>query len=512
MTTIRLTNTRTRRKEVFEPLDPQNVRMYVCGPTVYDRAHLGNARPVVVFDVLFRLLRHVYGPDHVTYVRNFTDVDDKINDAALARKEAGDPRSLEELIHERTEETIRWYHEDMSALGALPPTEEPRATAYIDQMVRMIGELIAKGHAYEANGHVLFRVRSYKDYGQLSGRSVDDMIAGARVEVAPFKEDPLDFVLWKPSDETLPGWESPWGRGRPGWHIECSAMARELLGTSFDIHGGGIDLQFPHHENEIAQSCCANPEASFAKVWMHNEMLQVEGKKMSKSLGNFFTVRDLLEQDVPGEVIRFVLLGTHYGKPMDWTERKLKEALETLQSWRELTNEVQSSKPDTQFVDLLADDLDSPGAIARLHEMFAKREYAALKASADLLGILSDDLRWVGKYQWNIAVAGQLQRVWEIYSECRASKSFGPIDSLKSKLADRGIKLAFGKDFVGIGSIDLLAVLMWFRGMDAQTRKRMLGDAFTATAKGGTYQHEALAHAYVANMINAILNETEFSS
>ncbi|OYX20718.1 MAG: cysteine--tRNA ligase, partial [Rhodobacterales bacterium 32-66-9] len=324
MVTIRLTNSKTRKKEAFVPLDPANVRMYVCGPTVYDRAHLGNARPVVVFDTLYRLLRHVYGPDHVTYVRNFTDVDDKINAEALRRQKAGAKGSLEDLIRERTEETIAWYHADMDALGALRPsirgavsdTAEPRATEWIGAMVAMTADLIAKGHAYAASGHVLFRVRSYKAYGKLSGRSVDDMIAGARVEVAPFKEDPMDFVLWKPSGPEEPGWDSPWGRGRPGWHIECSAMARELLGDSFDIHGGGLDLQFPHHENEIAQSACAHPEGSFARYWLHNEMLQVEGKKMSKSLGNFFTVRDLLDQGVPGEVIRLVFLMTHYRSPM----------------------------------------------------------------------------------------------------------------------------------------------------------------------------------------------------
>ncbi|MEL6523937.1 MAG: cysteine--tRNA ligase, partial [Pseudomonadota bacterium] len=302
MDAIQLYNTATRSKVALEPLDPTNVRMYLCGPTVYDRAHLGNARPVLVFDVLFRLLRHRYGADHVTYVRNFTDVDDRINETALKRREAGAKGTLEDLIRERSDETIRWYHEDMGALGAMPPTHEPRATEYITQMRDMISDLIDRGFAYEAQGHVLFRVRKYENYGQLSGRSVDDMIAGARVEVAPYKEDPMDFVMWKPSDDELPGWESPWGRGRPGWHIECSAMAADLLGKEFDIHGGGIDLQFPHHENEIAQSKCAGH--GFAQIWMHNEMLQVEGKKMSKSLGNFFTVRDLLDQGVPGEVIR----------------------------------------------------------------------------------------------------------------------------------------------------------------------------------------------------------------
>lgn len=287
--TIKLHNTATRKKEDFTPIDAQNVRMYVCGPTVYDRAHLGNARPVIVFDVLYRLLRHVYGPQHVTYVRNFTDVDDKINARA-----ATSGRSIGEI----TAETTQWYLDDMAAVGALEPDHMPRATQYIPQMVAMIRGLMDEGYAYEAEGHVLFRVREYAEYGALSGRSVDDMIAGARVEVAPYKEDPMDFVLWKPSDEDTPGWDSPWGEGRPGWHIECSAMAHDLLGERFDIHGGGIDLQFPHHENEIAQSKCAGH--GFANYWLHNEMLQVEGKKMSKSLGNFFTVRDLLDQGVPG--------------------------------------------------------------------------------------------------------------------------------------------------------------------------------------------------------------------
>ncbi|MFZ9073325.1 MAG: cysteine--tRNA ligase, partial [Paracoccaceae bacterium] len=281
MTNIYLHNSMTRKKERFVPIDPKDVRMYLCGPTVYDRAHLGNARNVIMFDVLFRLLRHIYGEKAVNYVRNFTDVDDKINDRA---RQSG--RSIAEI----TQETSQWYLEDMGALGNLEPTHMPRATQYITQMVSMIENLIERGHAYDAEGHVLFSVKSYEKYGALSGRSVEDMIAGARVEVAPYKRDPMDFVLWKPSEDETPGWESPWGRGRPGWHIECSAMAKDLLGESFDIHGGGNDLLFPHHENEIAQSHCAHPEAHFARYWLHNEMLQVEGKKMSKSLGNFFTV------------------------------------------------------------------------------------------------------------------------------------------------------------------------------------------------------------------------------
>ena len=440
MTTIRLTNTRTRCKEVFEPLDPSNVRMYVCGPTVYDRAHLGNARPVVVFDTLFRLLRHVYGEDHVTYVRNFTDVDDKINDAALARKYAGDPRSLEELIHERTEETIRWYHDDMDALGALRPSQEPRATEWIGAMIAMIEELVAKNHAYEAAGHVLFRVRSYKDYGQLSGRSVDDMISGARVEVAPFKEDPLDFVLWKPSDATLPGWPSPWGRGRPGWHIECSAMARELLGSSFDIHGGGIDLQFPHHENEIAQSCCANPEAGFAKVWMHNEMLQVEGKKMSKSLGNFFTVRDLLEQGVPGEVVRFVLLGTHYSKPMDWTERKVQEARQILTKWYRQAALSTKGKAYDPLVDALADDVNTPEAITECHALSNAGDVGMLRGSLELLGLLNGDIpNWARVPGFTDGEMGTVRDLLQRRDNARREKDYATADAIREGLKKAGV-------------------------------------------------------------------------
>lgn len=440
---IRLHNTKTRRKEAFVPLDPANVRMYLCGPTVYDRAHLGNARPVVVFDVLYRLLRHVYGADHVTYVRNFTDVDDKINATALARQQAGAPGSLEELIRERTEETIGWYHADMDALGALRPTVEPRATDYIAQMIAMIEGLIAGGHAYAKDGHVLFRVRSYKAYGALSGRSVDDMIAGARVEVAPFKEDPMDFVLWKPSDAGLPGWDSPWGRGRPGWHIECSAMSHELLGASFDIHAGGIDLQFPHHENEIAQSCCAHPEGGFAQVWLHNEMLQVEGKKMSKSLGNFFTVRDLLEQGIPGEVIRFVFLQTHYGKPMDWTAEKASQAEATLHKWRGLVAGIEPApSPAPEVIAALCDDLNTAGAIAALHGMAG--DPALLKASAALLGLLGEEMG-----DWASMPDFDFSEITENLTALRATamdtKDFAPVDALKAALLAAGVEVRMSK-------------------------------------------------------------------
>ncbi|OOY07413.1 cysteine--tRNA ligase [Thioclava sp. F36-7] len=465
MTQIRLRNSLTRKVEDFRPIDADNVRMYLCGPTVYDRAHLGNARPVVVFDVLYRLLRHVYGPEHVTYVRNFTDVDDKINATALARKEAGAEGSLEELIRARTEETIGWYHADMDALGALRPDQEPRATDYIGAMIAMIEKLIEDGHAYAAEGHVLFRVRSYKDYGALSGRTVDDMMAGARVEVAPFKEDPMDFVLWKPSDEGLPGWESPWGRGRPGWHIECSAMSYELLGASFDIHGGGIDLQFPHHENEIAQSCCAHPEGSFANYWLHNEMLQVEGKKMSKSLGNFFTVRDLLdghdgEKGIPGEVIRFVFLQTHYTKPMDWTAEKARAAEATLRKWRTVTERVVPGNPSKVVVDALSNDLNMPEALSELHRMarmIARQEPASNEpvdllagllsgflASAQLLGLLLPEMgEWAAAPEADLS--GLADKLATLRANALETKDFAPVDAMKQALIAAGVEVRMSK-------------------------------------------------------------------
>ena len=443
---IYLRNTATGEKERFEPLDPANVRMYVCGPTVYDRAHLGNARPVVVFDVLFRLLCHVYGATSVTYVRNFTDVDDKI----IARaEETGRP------IETITEETARWYLDDMAALGALAPTHMPRATDYIAGMVEMIGKLVAQGHAYEAEGHVLFAVDSWKaHYGELSGRTVDDMIAGARVEVAPYKRDPMDFVLWKPSTPDQPGWPSPWGRGRPGWHIECSAMAKALLGDTFDIHGGGGDLLFPHHENERAQSCCANGTERMAQVWLHNEMLQVEGKKMSKSLGNFFTVRDLLDQGVPGEVIRFVMLGTHYRKPMDWTEKKREEAEATLRKWRALTDGERPEGDDSRIVAALADDLNTPEALSVMHRMARRGDAASLKAAGALVGLLGDDLE---DWSWRrfASTDGVVQFLGDgdethahlahvvgaRWKELRSERDYENADALKARALEAGLEL-----------------------------------------------------------------------
>ena len=439
--TIWLTNTATRTKEEFTPLDPQNVRMYVCGPTVYDRAHIGNARPVIVFDVLYRLLRHVYGPDHVTYVRNFTDVDDKINARAA---ESG--RSIGDI----TAETTAWYLDDMAAIGALQPSIRgadhdkamPRATAYIAEMIAMIEDLITKGHAYEAEGHVLFAVDSWKEgYGTLSGRSVDDMIAGARVEVAPYKRNPMDFVMWKPSSDDLPGWDSPWGRGRPGWHIECSAMAYDLVGDQFDIHGGGNDLMFPHHENEIAQSKCAGH--GFARYWLHNEMLQVEGKKMSKSLGNFFTIRDLLDQGVPGEVIRFVFLSTHYRKPMDWTEKKRNEAEATLRKWRALTDGVVPGDIPSAIVEAVSDDLNTAGAISALHKLASTGDAAGLLAGARMIGLLTDDLG-----SWDNVTAdlsAYADRLAALRETAMQTKNFAAVDAMKTALSEAGVEVRMSK-------------------------------------------------------------------
>lgn len=445
MTQIKLHNSKTRQKEVFEPIIPGQVSMYVCGPTVYDRAHLGNARPVVVFDVLNRLMRHEYGDENVTYVRNFTDVDDKINNTALERKNAGASGTLEELIAERTEETIGWYLGDMAALGAIEPDHMPRATQFIAPMIAMIEKLIADGFAYAKDGHALFRVRKYEDYGKLSGRSVDDMIAGARVEVAPYKEDPMDFVLWKPSTDDLPGWDSPWGRGRPGWHIECSAMSYEILGESFDIHGGGNDLQFPHHENEVAQSCCAHPEGEFARVWMHNEMLQVEGKKMSKSLGNFFTVRDLLEQGIPGEVIRFVFLSTHYRKPMDWTAKKAEEAEKTLRKWyTQAERALDNDQPYVAVISALSDDLNTAGAIAELHQLSHADNVSSLRASLKFLGLLGENTpEWATKPSFELAAFEA--KLFDARNRAMESKDFSEVDRLKSAYIDAGLEVRMSK-------------------------------------------------------------------
>ena len=428
MTRIVLHDTKTKQKKPLEPVVPGRVGMYVCGPTVYDRAHIGNARPVVVFDTLYRLLRHEYGADAVTYVRNFTDVDDKINARAA---ETGRP------IGDITEETIAWYLSDMGALGALEPDHAPRATQSIGAMVAMIGELIERGHAYAAEGHVLFSVASDPGYGSLSHRNVDDMIAGARIDVAPYKRDPMDFVLWKPSDADTPGWDSPWGRGRPGWHIECSAMAREVFGERFDIHGGGNDLMFPHHENEAAQSRCAHGHDGMAGIWMHNGMVQVEGAKMSKSLGNFFTVKDLLDRGIPGEVIRLVLLSTHYRAPLDWTERGVAEAEKTLRKWRTAAAGIEpASAVPPSVIAALADDLNTPGAIAALHGL---DDAADLLAGARLMGLLTEGLGGWDAAPEAGASAARIEALIAARSRARAAKDFARADAIRDGFAAAGV-------------------------------------------------------------------------
>ena len=450
MIKIKLHNTLTRKKQTFVPLDENDVRLYLCGPTVYDRAHLGNARNVIMFDVLYRLLIETYGIDNINYVRNFTDIDDKINNKSL---ESGRP------INDITSETINWYLEDMAALGNLEPNLMPRATDFIPQMISYIELLIKRGFAYTDEGHVLFSVSNYKNYGRLSGRSIEDMIAGARVEVASYKRNPMDFVLWKPSEQGLPGWESPWGRGRPGWHIECSAMAHELLGANFDIHGGGNDLQFPHHENEIAQSCCAYPESEFARYWLHNEMLQVDGKKMSKSLGNFFTVRDLLDQGYPGEVIRFVFLSTHYSKPMDWNNSKALEAKNILRKWRGLLkNNFEIVPLPEEVIKILSDDLNTAGVISLLHNYASNGEIGKLKAGANFLGILTQELS-----DWCADV--DMSSLEGLFTDLRKraieSKNFENIDELRSKLTNAGVDVQIGKSNVALvpnASFDLQEV------------------------------------------------------
>jgi cysteinyl-tRNA synthetase len=437
MTTLRLYNTLSRSKEEFVPLDARNVRLYVCGPTVYDFAHIGNARPVIVFDVLFRLLRHLYGDTHVTYVRNITDIDDKINARALARR--GDRNvPVLEALRELTEETQAQYLEDATALGNLPPSVTPRATDHVAQMIAMIGQLIAAGHAYEAEGHVLFDVSSKPDYGKLSRRPLDEMLAGARVEVAPYKKNPMDFVLWKPSDAETPGWESPWGRGRPGWHIECSAMAGEYLGETFDIHGGGIDLLFPHHENEIAQSESAHRGRARARVWMHNGFLNVEGEKMSKSLGNFVTIHQLLA-DWPGDVLRFNMLRSHYRQPMDWTVVGMRESWDTLERWYEMAEPVTATRLGESFLAALEDDLNTPAAIAELHRASPEE----LAGGLSLLGFNPMSDRLASKKA--VDTVG-IARAIEARNAARKARDFKESDRIRDELAAQGIALKDNPD------------------------------------------------------------------
>jgi cysteinyl-tRNA synthetase len=454
---LRLYDTLTREKRTFVPLDPLNVRLYVCGPTVYDFAHIGNARPVIVFDVLFRLLRHLYGADRVTYVRNITDVDDKINDRA-ARDFPGLP--LNEAIRKVTEKTAAQFASDVAALGSLPPTFEPRATDFVlpradgkADMVTLIRQLIARGHAYEAGGEVLFDVQSMPDYGALSGRKLDEQRPGARVAVDAHKKSPLDFVLWKQSSGDEPGWESPWGRGRPGWHIECSAMSTAYLGDVFDIHGGGIDLIFPHHENEIAQSRCAHGTPAMANYWMHNEFVQIEDAKMSKSLGNFVTIRDLLA-DWPGEVLRLNMLKAHYRSPMDWTLKGLEETAKTLDDWYWVAADIKGGQPSGAVVEALSDDLNTPQMIASLHSLRnraasgAERDRNEFAASLRLLGFLSESAaEWKGRKQQASGVdPTQIDGLISDRTAARARKDFKESDRIRDELAAMGVVIKDSKD------------------------------------------------------------------
>lgn len=449
--TLHLYNTAHRKKEEFVPLEPGKVGMYVCGPTVYDTAHIGNARPVVIFDVLARLLRHL-GYD-LTYVRNITDVEDKIIEAAAKNGE-----SIEAL----TTRTTKAYHDDMAALNALPPDLEPRATEHIDGMIKMISTLIEKGHAYEAEGHVLFDVTSMADYGKLSGRNRDDMIAGARVEVAPYKKDPADFVLWKPSTGDMPGWDSPWGRGRPGWHIECSVMSEATLGITFDIHGGGRDLIFPHHENEVAQSCCAHDGAEFARYWVHNGFLTVEGDKMSKSLGNFRTVRELLAE-APGEALRLNMLSAHYRQPLDWTAEGVKRAKTNLDRLYTALQHLEGVKagplePAPDVIAALEDDLNTPQALAALFALGGEANKATddaakarikgqLLGSGALLGLLQQSSAdWFRQGSAGDISEVEIETLIKARIEAKKAKDFTKADAIRADLAKKNVVLEDGPD------------------------------------------------------------------
>jgi cysteinyl-tRNA synthetase len=457
---LRLYDTLTRTTEPFRPLDPKNVRIYVCGPTVYDFAHIGNARPVIVFDVLFRLLRHRYGADHVTYVRNITDVDDKIN-ARAARDFPDLP--LNEAIRRVTEVTDRQFHEDVDALGALRPTVEPRATEHVAEMRALIEKLVTGGFAYVAEDHVLFSPQAMNAantvlprYGALAKRSLDEMVAGARVDVAPYKRDPADFVLWKPSKPGEPSWPSPAGiaaEGRPGWHIECSAMAWKHLGETFDIHGGGIDLVFPHHENELAQTACAFHVPRMANIWMHNGFLQVESEKMSKSLGNFVTIRELLA-DWPGEVLRLNMLKTHYRSPIDWTLKGVEESAKTLDDWYRIAADANGSQPSDTVIDALSDDLNTPQMIASLHGLRnaaasagegAREQFAA---SLRLVGLLSESLvQWEGRKRQASNIDPELVlRLISDRTAARARKDFKESDRIRDELAAMGVAIKDSKE------------------------------------------------------------------
>ena len=447
MTQIYIHNTLKQRKVEFIPIDKNNVRIYVCGPTVYDKAHLGNAKTPVVYDVLYRLLCYVYGKEHVTYVSNITDVDDKILNK---HKETG------KSIREITEQTYNWYIEDMAKLNVLAPNYRPRATEYIAEMIKLVEKLLEQKHAYISENQVLFDVDSMPSYGTLSGRSMKEMLAGARIEVAEYKKNPADFILWKPSDADQPGWDSPWGYGRPGWHLECSAMSSKLLGNDFDIHGGGSDLIFPHHENELAQSCGAYPGTGFAHYWMHTGMLMINGVKMSKSLGNFYTVDEILAQH-PAEALRLLFLTTHYHQPFNFTFEGLQQAKGILDKFY---NALQKNKdvptieiePDSRIIEALADDLNTPLALSYLHEIVndlnkveSEAERSRLKSlllkSAYMLGLLYNEPESWFKGEGNDDEAAEIEALIAKRAEAKKNKDWATADAIRDELKAKGIIL-----------------------------------------------------------------------
>ena len=440
---LNLYDTFSNSKKKFEPIDPKNIRMYVCGPTVYDYPHVGNARPVIVFDILFRILQNLYGTEHVTYVRNITDVDDKIINASQENNED---------INELTLRTINYFHADAKYIGAMEPSFEPRATDHIAEMINIIETLIEKNYAYVAENNVLFSSTKFSKYGSLSGKNLEEMIAGSRVDVESYKQEASDFILWKPSKDNEPGWDSPWGKGRPGWHIECSAMSEKLLGKTFDIHGGGQDLIFPHHENEIAQSECANGE-KFANYWVHNGFVTVEGSKMAKSDGNFVTVNELKEK-YQGEVIRLTMILTHYRQPLNWTNDNLQESKKTLDKWYQYFSEVDfkpdlSVKIDENVMNALNDDMNTPQAIAELHKLFKNcksNDHDSLNQfliSAQFLGLMNDEpSQWLSWGKENIIVdQNKIESLITQRNTARANKDFAEADRIRDELENLGIVL-----------------------------------------------------------------------
>ena len=443
MNALQIWNTLSGSKQEFNPIDPRNVRMYVCGPTVYDRAHIGNARPAVVFDLLYRLLREIYGASYVTYVRNITDIDDKINNRATELRDNGHVGNLISIAKSITNQTIEWYHSDLDTLNVLNPNYEPRATDFISEMINLIENLIESGNAYEVENHVLFSVDKHEYYGELTRRKTKDMIAGARVEIAPYKRNKLDFVLWKPSTSDLPGWPSPWGRGRPGWHIECSAMSLKLLGSSFDIHGGGADLAFPHHENELAQNRCINPQEEFARYWMHNGLLTVNGQKMAKSLGNFLTIRELIDEGISGVAIRYALLSTHYRQQMDWTLSRIEESQSAIKRWQRLLKPTldQATYKPSDFFAALTDDLNTPKALSLMHGYASSGDIEALRYSVNFLGLIEQNKTGNERVIVDDKSRKLIDHLLSVRTRVRSEKNYTCADYIRSELEKAGVLL-----------------------------------------------------------------------